>query len=163
MGLFSKNRKEKISIEIDKDLYADFCVKCAQTSINDVIEQLIKDFLGKKDIDIVSQKTYHCLFSDNNRKSSFKYYLTQIAQKTNGDHYVDNVANSYSSAINTISKYIEQSLWEMNSVEISKIIESLLKDDEFIKKDGNKTLSNGIKRYKEFLEYVETHSEDIEN
>ena len=46
MGWLCKNKKEKISIEIDKDLYAEFCVKCAQTNVNEVIEKLIKDYLG---------------------------------------------------------------------------------------------------------------------
>lgn len=55
MGWLYKNKKEKISIEIDKDLYADFCVKCAQTSVNDVIEKLIKDFLKEKDMILLSQ------------------------------------------------------------------------------------------------------------
>ena len=42
--------KEKFSIEIDKNLYADFCVKCAQTNVNKVIEKLIKDYLGNSNI-----------------------------------------------------------------------------------------------------------------
>lgn len=46
MGWLYKNKKEKISIEIDKDLYTEFCVKCAQTNVNEVIEKLIKDYLG---------------------------------------------------------------------------------------------------------------------
>lgn len=53
MGFWGRGGKEKISIEIDKDLYANFCVKCAQTNVNDVIEKLIKDYL-KADKDKIS-------------------------------------------------------------------------------------------------------------
>ena len=50
MGFWGRGRKEKISIEIDKNLYADFCVNCAQTNVNEVIEKLIKDYLGNSSI-----------------------------------------------------------------------------------------------------------------
>ena len=50
MGFWGIGGKEKISIEIDKDLYTEFCVKCAQTNVNEVIEKLIKDYLGASSI-----------------------------------------------------------------------------------------------------------------
>jgi len=46
----------------DKDLYADFCVRCAQTNINKVIEKLIKDYLGAS-----NSRSYPRTFEENFR------------------------------------------------------------------------------------------------
>jgi hypothetical protein len=156
MGIFSKNKKEKFSIEIDKDLYADFCVKCAQTNVNDVIECLIKDYLKPKKAEISTNPII--ALSTKDKKSNFKYYLTQVAHKTTGDHYSENVSDSYSSAVNKSYKYFEADLWEMDSsTELSESFSKVQKNDDFIQQDKKtqRTLSNGIKRYIEFLEYLE--------
>ena len=156
MGIFSKNKKEKISIEIDKDLYADFCVKCAQTNVNDIIECLIKDYLKPKKAEISTNPII--ALSTKDKKSNFKYYLTQVAQKTTGDHYSENVSDSYSSAVNKSYKYFEADLWEMDSsTKLSESFSKVQKNDDFIQQDKKtqRTLSNGIKRYIEFLEYLE--------
>lgn len=161
MGFWGRGGKEKISIEIDKDLYANFCVKCAQTNVNDVIEKLIKDYL-KADKDKISINPIIVSSAkdkkNNFKKNSFKEYLTKIAVKTTGEHYSENVSNAYSSAINTCSKYFEVNLWEMDSsTKISESFSIIQKNNVFIQHDKRtqKTLSNGIKRYIEFLEYLE--------
>lgn len=155
MSLFSK--KEKFTIEIDKNIYADFCVKCAQKNVNDIIEGLIKNYLKENKAEIKEFFSIKNVTTEN-VKHDFKTYLTQTAVKTTGEHYSENVSKSYSSAINTCSKYCQIDLWGINnSTKVSELFSKIQKEDDFIDHDNKtqRTLSNGVKRYIEFLEYVE--------
>lgn len=153
------NGKEKIEISINKKLYSDFCVKCAQENINDVIEGLIENFLNQKD-ELHSEPAFSKIILNSDMRSNFRTYLLEIAQKTTGEHYSENVSRTYTSAINSISQYVGKNLWEVNSSELKDIIETLQNDNKFFEIDKKKSsiLSNGIKRYKEFLDYYEMQS-----
>ena len=86
---FNRNKgteKEKIEISINKKLYSDFCVKCAQKNINDVIEDLIEEFLQKKD-EFHSEPVSSKIILNSDLRSNFKSYLLEIAQKTTAEHY----------------------------------------------------------------------------
>lgn len=159
---FNRNKgteKEKIEISINKKLYSDFCVKCAQKNINDVIEDLIEEFLQKKD-EFHSEPVSSKIILNSDIRSNFKTYLLEIAQKTTGEHYSENVSKTYTSAVNTVSQYVGKNLWEVNASELKDIIETLKNDDKFFEIDKRKAfiLSNGTKRYKEFLDYYEKQS-----
>lgn len=159
---FNRNKgteKEKIEISINKKLYSDFCVKCAQKNINDVIEDLIEEFLQKKD-EFHSEPVSSKIILNSDIRSNFKTYLLEIAQKTTGEHYSENVSKTYTSAVNTVSQYVGKNLWKVNASELKDIIETLKNDDKFFEIDKRKAfiLSNGTKRYKEFLDYYEKQS-----
>lgn len=103
MGWLYKNKKEKISIEIDKDLYADFCVKCAQTSVNDVIEKLIKDFLKEKDMILPSQpkrssRNINVKNTDIKNISMFVEWMVN-QKKPDGNPYANTTVRSYMDSV----------------------------------------------------------------
>lgn len=151
MSLF--NKKEKFTFNLDKDLYAKFCVSCAQTSVDNVIENLIREYLKEEKPSITKEIN---IFRTS--KDEFKNYLTTIATKSTGDHYSNNVANSYSVAINNASKYYNENLWAVKSSEqMSELLSKFQKDPEFESRDQKtaRSLSNGLKRYLEFLEHKE--------
>lgn len=160
------NKKEKLTIEIDANVYRDFCVKCAQKNVNDVIVELVKNYLGSNQKVNSVQKVDSKVCSDlewkytGDRKKDYRSYLTKIARKSNGEHYSENVSQSYSASVSTVGKYLEKDLWEMNFLTISEALADLMNDEEFIQRDikSQRSLSNGVKRYKEFLEYTEQHS-----
>lgn len=103
----------------------------------------------------------------NSKINNFKKYLVEVAVKEKGSgHYSSNVADSYTSAINWGSEISNINLWDIdNYLEMQNIFSKLshsqpgdkIEDKEMRKiykeKDENsrKTLSNGLKRYIEFL------------
>ena len=108
MGWLYKNKKEKISIEIDKDLYADFCVKCAQTSVNDVIEKLIKDFLKEKDMILLSQpkRSSRNINIKNTDVKNIEMFLNWMdnKKKINGKPYASTTIRSYTDGVRYVCK-----------------------------------------------------------
>ena len=157
------NKKEKCMFEIDKDIYTKFCVVTAQKNINEVVETLIKDYIKGSKGNIVSIETTSLVnHFTNDRKSDFKIYLTKIAHKSTGNHYSSSVVNSYSSQINSCGKYYGVDLWKIENVmKMTEFYSKIEKDSYFLQKDkdSNKALSNGLKRYKEFLEYQENQQQ----
>ena len=108
MGFWGIGGKEKISIEIDKDLYADFCVKCAQTSVNDVIEKLIKDFLKEKDMILLSQpkRSSRNINIKNTDVKNIEMFLNWMdnKKKINGKPYASTTIRSYTDGVRYVCK-----------------------------------------------------------
>lgn len=159
---------KKLSIKLNKKLYKKLDILCDGKDINQIVSSLIEEYVNKN-ITIGGEMTNVVppmrLPIDKNKSLCFKVYLTQVALTSTNKHYSPNVSNSYSVAVNTTSKIMNRNIWEVtSSSEMSEIIEQMQKNEEFIKKDNesSKSVSNGIKRYREFLEYIEQHPEFID-
>lgn len=84
---------------------------------------------------------------DHPKKREFIVYLLD-------NEYSENTCNSYKSAINTASTMFNANLWEIDdAATVQKMFNEYAGNPEFIEKDGrtNKALSNGLRRYIEFL------------
>ena len=83
--------KEKISIEIDKDLYTEFCVKCAQTNVNEVIEKLIKDYLGNSNTNNYDLDNLDSINHKNTVKTGYKpkKELIRVVRSAEGEISLD--------------------------------------------------------------------------
>lgn len=156
---------KKLSIKLDKKLYKRLDVLCDGRDVNQVVSSLIEEYVDKnltvagETINVVPPMR---LPIDKNKAFCFKVFLTQIALTTKDTHYAPSVSMSYTSAVNTANKFANKNLWDVtSSAEMSEIIEQMYKNEKFLKKDdeSSKTVSNGIKRYREFLEYIEQHPE----
>ena len=151
---WNKANKRKIVIELDENNYPAGILFFDKNQLNDIFYNL-------------NQKTSRGSYSTDrtyeDKKDRFVEYLTEIAVKNiRNEHYATTTANSYKSAINTISNdFLNIDLWAIsNSNEIKEQIESLISNTQYIKKneESNSTLSNGLARYKEFLEYNEINN-----
>ncbi len=104
------------------------------------------------------------------KMANFKKYLVEVARKKSGTgHYTYNVANSYTVAVNWGIEITGKNLWAIDDYsEITSLIQELSHPDprstrvdikvrkEYEEKDitSHRTLSNGLKRYGEFLAWM---------
>lgn len=168
MSLFRTSGKKKLTIEIDEKVYNAFsqCVD-DMSSLDDTIERAMRNYITEKNkikepdsivqSEPITGKTKHHNNFPATKANQFMQYLEEIAISNNGKHYSPNTANGYKSAITTIGKMIERDLWQITSPEdICDIIEQLAYNSYYNQKnkDSNKTLSNGLARYREFLTYL---------
>ena len=86
------------------------------------------------------------------KKEDFVEYLDKFAPK----HYSTSTASSYKTSVNLGLIYAGRNLWEIdNPQELKSILDELNTRDDFKEKNKNtnNSLSNGLWRYLEFLEY----------
>lgn len=83
------NKKRECTFEIDKDIYARFCIICAQKNVNNVVEELMENYIknSEKLLDNITiksnainstkvQKTYIIKSRDCSEKE-FEAYLRE--------------------------------------------------------------------------------------
>lgn len=94
---------------------------------------------------------------NNPKITQFKEYLTTVAYKKRGEgHYDSRVASSYSCHISGISKQLNNNLWDCeDGFEIRHLLSKLKNLDWFVKDDSHASLTNAMKRYSEFLDYLQ--------
>lgn len=142
---WNKSNKKKIVIELDKDYYPAGILLFDKNQLNSIFSAFIEKQAQN------TGKSYE------DKKDKFVEYLTEIAIKSNKEHYSINTANSYKSAINTIGEdFLNINLWAVNNLnEIKEIIEKLSTNSAYLARneETNATLSNGLARYKEFIEH----------
>lgn len=108
------------------------------------------------------------------KMANFKKYLVEVARKKSGTgHYTYNVANSYTVAVNWGIEITGKNLWAIDDYsEITSLIQELSHPDprstrvdikvrkEYEEKDitSHRTLSNGLKRYGEFLAWMKGYT-----
>jgi len=102
--------------------------------------------------------------------ANFKKYLVEVACKKRGvGHYTYNVANSYTKGVNCVTKITGKNLWAIDDYsKIKSLLQELSHPDprstkidikvrrKYEEEDikSNKTNSNGLKRYGEFLAWA---------
>lgn len=146
---WNKSNKRKIVIELDDKNYPAGILIFDKNQLTNLFSNFNQKLLIKS--------------NNENKKDKFVEYLIGVAIKNNKqEHYAISTANSYKSAINTVSEdFLFLNLWDISdSKEIKRHIDSLSKNSNYLKKnDGtNNTLSNGLERYKEFTEYNEKNN-----
>lgn len=159
MDFGKTNGKKKITIEIDEEVLENFSQYVDDLEGFDAtVELAMQNYI------LVKNKTKRRICTCNTdvslrpatKPNQFYQYLTEIAIKSNSEHYSLNTANGYVSAINTIGNIIGKNLWNETSYEkIQNIVKDLNNNSYYNKKnkDSNKTLSNGLARYCEFIAY----------
>jgi hypothetical protein len=130
----------------DKDsvlrIYAKLNTKLPNLSEFTSLQYYVK-FLGGETIQVGKTQQYYV--------QPYKKWLVDCNGNT------PNVANSYTSGVNTCSKIADFEFFNSGDLdEVKKQFESLMRTPSFIAKDkaGNKKNSNALKRYIEFLEYI---------
>lgn len=124
-----------------------------------VSENIKNSYTGLSTVFNTTRPDFHKYSSRNYTKSAstfkkdtFIEYLDKYAPK----HYSKSTARSYTTSVNLGINFVGRDLWEIDDPqELKKILDNLNLRDDFQKKnaDTHNSLSNGLWRYLEFLEY----------
>lgn len=87
-------------------------------------------------------------------KNNFKYWLTNIAKKSNGEKYSPRTIYKYCSSIDVIKRQFDVDLWNYENIEnLFKLKTNLYNNEEFMNKNttGNRMYSRAVET---FIDYV---------
>lgn len=153
MGLFD-SKKTTIKITVDTDLYNAYMYHTKGREVS--LEQRVIDMMrmtvdSKQKVFIPSGPTVKYKSS---RDDEYRKYLVDVAGKAFGS------ANSYRSAVNCFCKIANQNLWDADAQTVKNEYEKWKNMPEFRNAPLEKhaTLSNGVKRYIEFLQWKEANA-----
>lgn len=113
------NKKEKYTFEIDKDIYTEFCVATAQKNINDVIEDLMKDYIKTQKNNPQSKLRKRSDSPEN--INLFKDWLEK-QKKSNGEPYSSGAISGYMTCVRKVCEQENITNFKDLSNNINKII-----------------------------------------
>lgn len=146
MGLFD-NKKTTIKITVDTDLYNAYMyhTKGCETSLEQRVVEMMRSVVDSKAK--VNTSRMPTLKYKGSRDDEYRSYLINVGGKTSGTAY------SYRSAVNCFCKIANQNFWDADVQTVENEYKKWKNMPEFINAplEQSKTLSNGIKRYIEFL------------
>lgn len=120
------NKKEKYTFEIDKDVYAKFCIACAQKNVNDIIEELIKNYINNSN-DVINNNAVELDITNVTKPHKTYILKDQACTEKEFESYLKKTS---SCVVNVSLLYIngktEQKVWKVtNFTEDTKLNQNL--------------------------------------